>query len=162
MTHLDDLAAALVDDELSHDQRDRALAHLTGCASCRDEVEAQRLLKIRLSVSQAPGISTSLTVRLLAIPSNVPAADPRRTGALPQSGPRGIRRPAARPLPFARHRVAGSLSALAVVLGGAMLLGGEQGGVQPPVGSFLEQHSATNGQLPLNDPAIMLTSFTGR
>ena len=42
---LGELLTALVDGALSHAERERALAHLTGCAGCREEVEAQRALK---------------------------------------------------------------------------------------------------------------------
>jgi hypothetical protein len=43
--HLGERVAALVDGELGHDARERALAHLAGCQACRHEVETQRLLK---------------------------------------------------------------------------------------------------------------------
>ncbi len=46
--HLGVRAAALVDGELGHDARDKALAHLAECPRCRDEVETQRLLKSAL------------------------------------------------------------------------------------------------------------------
>jgi anti-sigma factor RsiW len=39
---------ALVDGELEHDDRDRALAHLAGCARCRSEADMLRRLKRRL------------------------------------------------------------------------------------------------------------------
>jgi len=165
MSHLDDLAAALVDGELPPDQRDRALAHLAGCAACRDEVDVQRRLKARLAAAGAPPIPSDLTVRLLAIPSTAPEPEVRRRGALPVGGPRG-RRPAGRTVPARAprraRRMAGSLSALVVVLGGAMLLGGEKQGVEPPVGAFVVEHTATNGQMPLSDPAagVLLTSYT--
>ena len=43
--HLGPRLAALVDGELSHDDRDRALAHIAGCAQCRSLVESERALK---------------------------------------------------------------------------------------------------------------------
>ena len=45
MTHLGRLVSALVDGELSHDERDRALAHVATCEQCRAIVEAERALK---------------------------------------------------------------------------------------------------------------------
>jgi anti-sigma factor RsiW len=40
---------ALVDGALGHAERERAHAHLAGCAGCRAEVEQQRALKARLA-----------------------------------------------------------------------------------------------------------------
>ncbi|MGH8777110.1 MAG: anti-sigma factor family protein [Jiangellaceae bacterium] len=45
MKHLGVLVTALVDDQLGHDDRDRALAHVAGCAECRAEVERERQTK---------------------------------------------------------------------------------------------------------------------
>lgn len=67
MTHLGDLVAALVDNELSHDGRDRALAHVAGCAQCRAEVDRQRRLKALLANQSDPQPSADLQTRLRAI-----------------------------------------------------------------------------------------------
>ncbi|MEU6039344.1 zf-HC2 domain-containing protein [Actinomadura sp. NPDC047616] len=48
MSCLGERLTALVDGELGHDERDRALAHLAVCARCRAEAEALRGLKSRL------------------------------------------------------------------------------------------------------------------
>jgi anti-sigma factor RsiW len=171
MNHLDDLAAALVDDELRPAERDRALAHVAGCAPCREEVEAQRRLKARLAGVADPQPTEALMSALLAVPSAEPApADVVRRSARsvgPAAGrprSRGLRR--TRPVPARGRSVvrttAGVLSAVAVALGGAVLLGGTQGDVKPPVSTFVADHSAANGSSPLSDPAadIVLTSFT--
>jgi anti-sigma factor RsiW len=88
--HLGDRISALVDDALPADARDRALVHITGCASCRLEFESARLLKARLSVLPAPQVPSGLTARLLAMaepggpipprPSQLPT-QPRVMGA---------------------------------------------------------------------------------
>jgi anti-sigma factor RsiW len=49
MTCLGEGLTALVDGELDHDERDRALAHLASCAGCRAEADTLRALKRRLS-----------------------------------------------------------------------------------------------------------------
>ncbi|GAA0564150.1 anti-sigma factor family protein [Actinomadura livida] len=55
MSCLGERLTALVDGELGHEERDRVLAHLAGCAQCKDEVTALRLLKGRLrGLSDAP------------------------------------------------------------------------------------------------------------
>ncbi|HEY8479631.1 MAG TPA: zf-HC2 domain-containing protein [Spirillospora sp.] len=48
MSCLGERLTALVDGELGHEERDRALAHLAVCAQCRDEVTSLRLIKGRL------------------------------------------------------------------------------------------------------------------
>jgi anti-sigma factor RsiW len=48
MSHLGDRISALVDGELSPAERDRAHAHLAGCAACRAEANQLRALKKRM------------------------------------------------------------------------------------------------------------------
>ncbi|MBO2455090.1 zf-HC2 domain-containing protein [Actinomadura barringtoniae] len=48
MSCLGERLTALVDGELGHDERDRALAHLARCERCRSEADALRRLKGRL------------------------------------------------------------------------------------------------------------------
>ncbi len=168
MSHLDDLAAALVDNELSHDARDRALAHITRCDGCRAEVDAQRRLKALLANQSDPEMPAGLNARLLDLartasgPSN--DTDVVR-GASTRPGPprrRVARRPAERA--SLRSRAA-TYSALGVALvAGVAAVGGEKAGqpVRPPVESYVEDHAATTGRLgPLNDPAgsVILSSF---
>jgi anti-sigma factor RsiW len=157
--HLGDLAAALVDGELDHDQRDRALAHITCCAECRAEVDAQRRLKALLANQSDPVLSASLTVRLLAVPRDAAGHDK------PDVVRRGrASRPSARPAPRSLRSKAATYSALSVALiAGVVAAGGNEGPrVRPPVSSFVDDHTATTGRLgPLNDPAgnVVLTSF---
>ncbi|GGS65269.1 hypothetical protein GCM10010156_25250 [Planobispora rosea] len=65
MSHLGERVSALVDGELNHHERDRALAHLTFCADCRAEVDTMRALKSRLRSLDGPSIPADLTVSLL-------------------------------------------------------------------------------------------------
>jgi hypothetical protein len=50
MSHLGDKVTALVDGQLTIEATERAHGHLAGCRECRDMVEAERLMKARLSV----------------------------------------------------------------------------------------------------------------
>lgn len=64
MSCLGERLTALVDGELDHDDRDRALAHLAGCTTCRAEADTMRRLKKRLnSLTELPP-STDLLTRL--------------------------------------------------------------------------------------------------
>lgn len=68
--HLGDRVAALVDGELDHEARDRALAHIAHCAACRAEVEAHRAVKemLRRAVAPRPDAGTVTDLLALAAP----------------------------------------------------------------------------------------------
>jgi anti-sigma factor RsiW len=68
--HLGPRLAALVDGELSHDDRDRALAHIAGCAQCRTLVESERTLKGQLGAMAMPEPSARLMAALFQIPQS--------------------------------------------------------------------------------------------
>jgi anti-sigma factor RsiW len=65
MAHLGERVSALVDGELNHTERERALAHLTFCADCRREVDSTRALKSRLRSLDHPPMPADLTMSLL-------------------------------------------------------------------------------------------------
>jgi anti-sigma factor RsiW len=147
MSHLDDLAAALVDNELDHDARDRALSHITRCAPCRAEVDAQRRLKALLANQADPEVSIDLTMRLLVL---------SRTATGPANDVVRLRR---RP-----RRRAATYSALSVaLLAGVAVAGGQstQPSVRPPVQTFVDEHNATTSRVGyLNDAGtVVMTSF---
>lgn len=91
MSCLGDRLTALVDGELDHDGRDRALSHLAGCADCRAEAEALRGLKRRLSSLREVPADVALLARLYGMdPQGARAAAPPEWGAVrPQAGPVG-------------------------------------------------------------------------
>jgi hypothetical protein len=66
--HLGPRLAALVDGEMSHDDRDRALGHIAGCAQCRSLVESERTLKGQLGAMAMPEPSARLMASLFQIP----------------------------------------------------------------------------------------------
>ncbi|MFI6818489.1 anti-sigma factor family protein [Nonomuraea sp. NPDC050328] len=96
MSHLGENVSALVDGELNHMERERALAHLTFCAECRREVESMRALKSRLRSLDGPAMPADLTMSLLLMgePGGpVPPRErpfPRTFGGVPLPGPRSI------------------------------------------------------------------------
>ncbi|MCC3775993.1 zf-HC2 domain-containing protein [Streptomyces sp. UNOB3_S3] len=66
--HLGDRLAALVDGELGHDSRERVLAHLATCWTCKAEADAQRRLKNVFAEAAPPPLSDSLLARLQGLP----------------------------------------------------------------------------------------------
>ena len=170
--HLGGQLPALVDGELGHAARERALAHLAHCTPCRAEVDAHRRLKARLLDAGGPPPPAALLDRLLAMPAAPPdpgppaprrrapagTAPPARPGA---TGP-GRRRPG-RQRRQARAAVGGAV--LAVGLGVVLALGAPPGAARPAVdpGSevFLVDHAGTAVVLPLGDPGgVSSAAFT--
>lgn len=179
MTHLGDRLSALVDGELSHDERDRVLAHLTRCAACRELVESERAVKARLVGLAPPPLPPTLVARLrdLPAPSSLPGAPmatpglttASRGGAVvsaPTLPARRLRRGSRRPGPgrargsgWQRRRVASAGALVGVALATAFVVGGEQGGgatVRPPVDRFSIEHASVTGTVPLVDPASLI------
>lgn len=98
--HLGDRLAALVDGELSHEARERVLAHLATCARCKAEADAQRRLKSVFAEAPPPPPSESLLARLQGLPAGVGGPDggsPLGAGPDPfpgrSGGVFGVRRP---------------------------------------------------------------------
>ena len=153
--HLGGEVAALVDGELGHADRERALRHLAHCETCRAEVDAARRFKARLRglSASAPAPDPLLADRLLALGRTAPTP-PR---AVP-SGPRSRTdpaRPGRRRLP--RAAVGGAV--LAIGLGAVLALGGPARPARTPVDPtsdvFLDEHAATTAEIPLSDPAVV-------
>ncbi|GHF68782.1 hypothetical protein GCM10010218_57790 [Streptomyces mashuensis] len=92
--HLGDRLAALVDGELGHDSRERVLAHLATCWTCKAEADAQRRLKSVFAEAAVPPVSDALLARLHSLPAVVSADDDARGGpaAGGERGPGDARR----------------------------------------------------------------------
>jgi anti-sigma factor RsiW len=103
VSHLGDRVTALVDGQLPIDATERAHAHLAGCPECREAVEAERLIKSRLSVLTGPEPAGDLVGRLLAMggPSGPLPPRPGHVPGSPRPQPVTLRRPTptARPAP---------------------------------------------------------------
>ena len=133
---LGDVAAALIDGELSHAERERAHRHLTHCADCRAEVDAERRLKLRLhGLAEVPVLGEPLSAWLLAVGSADPSLSrrppaPSSTSRRSRPGTAGPRsgRPGNRPH-ARRRRTLGGAAFVALGLTAAFALGG---GSEPP------------------------------
>lgn len=181
MKHLGIQVTALVDDQLSHDERDRALAHVTRCEQCRLEMEQERATKA--AVRRLPRVEppAELVQALLAMAATGEPLPPQRRPfpgpAMPpvswrpqESGPQG-RRPISRqgsrrpePAPrLQRERLrlaaAGALSAGALTLLLATLgapTAAAPTSVVPPMQTFAVEHARSTGSLPFVEPASVL------
>jgi anti-sigma factor RsiW len=187
--HLGPRISALVDGELGHGARDRALAHIAHCSSCRAALEEERRIKDRLSAAPAPPASAELTARLHALSDPGDPLPPRerrmplaplvptlpapgrrlRSGRAGRPGGRGdATRPGGRGTTRrVRYTAAAAASAAGVMLVTAFLAGAapqEPGNpVLPPAAELSVEHAATTSGLPLSDPAFdaVTASFGG-
>ena len=134
MSHLGRWLSALVDGELDGTERDRVLNHVAGCTTCRQEANAMRALKRRLTALGDTCAETSIAGRLIELARGdqaVPAGGGFRSAALPAgpSGPQLAR--AARALrPGWKVATGSATSALLAVGAIAFLIGNAS--VQPP------------------------------
>lgn len=150
MSHLGERLSALIDGELSHDQRDRVLAHLAKCEPCRREVAALRLLKRRMRALGETTAAAGLTDRLMAMAAT-PGGLPR---SLPARGEPGGESTARFPV---RSLALGALVFLALGLpAAAFVAGGTQAepgpSVTPAVDMYVTQHAITTGAVPAATP----------
>ncbi len=186
--HLGQRISALVDGELGHEARDRALAHIAHCVSCRAALEEERQVKDRLATAPSPPASPQLTARLRALAEPGDPLPPlaRRmplAPVVPTLPAPGGRRPGRRNRPDgradsrgpgnrsrsrrARYAAATAVSVAGLVLATAFLAGAapQQPGtpVLPPAAELTVEHAATTSGLPLSDPAFdaVTASFGG-
>jgi anti-sigma factor RsiW len=173
MSHLGERLTALVDGELGHDERDRALAHLAACDLCRAEADALRALKrrlramgdavpaerllARLQAMGEPGDPLPPAVRRLPGESRGPSAG--RPATRPRdTRPAGRARRAAarRRLPRGRYLLAGAATLAVLGIGSAAFAAGSDPRslprVAPSVEQFAVEHALTSGDVPLTDP----------
>ncbi|MBL1066290.1 anti-sigma factor [Streptomyces sp. 7-21] len=157
--HLGESLAALVDGELSHDRRDRVLAHLATCPSCKAEADAQRRLKSVFAQSPLPTPPQDLLARLQGLPALAEEPPPPPPGSGPKLPPgrpeerdtglgRGFRihEPGAVARLPRGHRLAfaaaGAVSLAAFAIGGAV----SGAGSQPATVSASGSTASTAGQ----------------
>jgi anti-sigma factor RsiW len=170
MSHLGDEIAALVDGELTHDARDRALAHLARCDSCRAAVDAERRTKATLAGLGETTVPPALAARLRDIPAeqSLPARFGHGRAWLPSRrkdsrGPAGGR-PARVPRRRRRRvRVAASGAVLVGAAAAAFAVGGgpsDDRSVTPQMDRFGVEHVAVTPEVPLSDqgdPAVVVS-----
>jgi anti-sigma factor RsiW len=175
MTHLGERLTALVDGELGHDERDRALMHLAACDQCRVEADALRALKRRLRAVGDAVPAESLLGRLRAmgepgepLPPEIrrfPGQSRVRAAARIATRPRDTRSPGGHPrraatarrrLPRGRYLLAGAATLAVLGIGSAAFAAGSEPRslprVAPSVEQFAVEHALTSGDVPLTAP----------
>lgn len=171
-----ELLSALVDGALGHDERDRVLAHLTGCPPCRAELDAQRRVKARVAglaaATPAPPDRLVRALEQLVVPGAEPVRrpSPSTPAARVRPGAGRATRPAAGPGRHTRRRasrvgaVGGALLALGV--GAALLLGAPRTTPSTPVDpasdDFVVDFVSTTGGVPLADPVDAVATLPRR
>ena len=175
MKHLGERVTALVDEQLDHDARDVALAHLARCAACQAAVAAERgvaamlrnLPDVRPSerfvqmLLGLPGPDGPLPPDRTSFPGAAPAPAQWRLAATPAGGVPQPREPHSDAAPTARrsgvrYALAGSVS-LGVLAAALASLGGEpEEPVVPPTQHFTVEHARSSGALPFADPSAVV------
>jgi anti-sigma factor RsiW len=181
MSHLGDRVSALVDGELSHAERDRALAHLADCARCRAEVESERQIKATIRAQVHPALPAGLVASLQRLAEPGEPLPPERPGfpdrfRTPAAWRPVDRRPDGRPgtdgvrsgppVPARRSPLrrrmrlaAGGVLVAAAATAGLALLGGAQEDgtpVVPPVERLTVEHARTSQAPPFADSTLMV------
>ena len=175
MTHLGPRLSALVDGELDHESRDRALAHIAHCKECRGQLDAERSVKDLLAAAADPTPPDRVLAALhgLARPGG---PLPPRARTMPQGPvvpvlppPGRLRRtagaangPATYGLPRRRSRrvrfaAAGTLSLASLLLVTAFAAGGQgqpSAPVVPPSAELSVEHTATTVGITVGDPGF--------
>ena len=133
--------AELADGRLVGSELERALAHVSVCASCRDALDVQRSIKARLRGSIGPGPSDAFISRLSKVPDSPVRTDP--SVAVAKSRARQRRRLA----------VAGASTMVVAValVGGASTLAQTATSVPvvvPNLAAFSAEHVSVSGLLP--------------
>jgi anti-sigma factor RsiW len=151
MTHLGERLSALIDGELSCEERDRVLGHLARCGWCRDEASALRTLKRRMNGLGETAAGAALTGRLIGLSSD--------GGVWPETSAFGaapVDRTDARGA--ARYLLAGSVAVFLAGLGTAAFIAGGDPQAQlpapkvtPSVDVMVLEHDGMNG-LYVHDP----------
>jgi hypothetical protein len=183
VSHLGDRLSALVDGELSHEARDRALAHVAHCPSCHALLDSERAVKEALASARAPKPPASVLDSLNAIA--LPGAPlPPRARTMPQGPvvpvlpppgrtPRGARADSRGPSSYggtsarratrARYAAVGALSVAGLVLGTAFAAGAPRqpaADVVPASAELSVEHTATTSGFTVGDPGLgMSVSF---
>jgi anti-sigma factor RsiW len=144
VSHLGDRLAALVDGELDHESRDRALAHIATCDSCRAEVDAERRLKARIRSLSQPELAPDLNLRLLSL-AGTSLGDSLPPGSM-YLNPH-LRRDRT------RKAAAAAACILAMTLTTAFAVGGSPTGtpVRPAVDQYAVEHALVVNDVPLSD-----------
>ena len=155
MSHLGRWLSALVDGELDGVERDRVLNHVAGCDACRQEANAMRALKRRLTALGDTCAESAIASRLIELArgeEHAPAGFVGTSASWPLADLRPATVRVARQIRPGWKLATGSAgSALIAIAFAAFLLGNGSSGppapkVTPSVDSYLLQHSYDVGQ----------------
>ena len=154
-SHLGERLSAFIDGELSHQQRERVLAHLAHCVPCRQEAAALRTLKQRMHALGEATADTALTDRLIAVAG---VAGPSPWGRRPRlAGRRPTPSTSRRHWPVRSIAVAGlTLAGLGVPAAAFLAGGGQQEpgpSVTPAIDTYMMQHNLSAGNAPAAGPS---------
>jgi hypothetical protein len=158
VSHPGERLSAFIDGELSHQQRERVLAHLAHCRPCRQEAAALRMLKQRMHALGEATADTALTDRLIAVAGVASAAPWRRRARL--AGRRSMLGVPRRRWPVRSIAVAGlTLAGLGVPAAAFMAGGGQQEpgpSITPAIDTYMMQHALSAGNAPVTtaSPAV--------
>jgi len=155
MSHLGRWLSAQIDGELDGVERDRVLNHIAGCEACRDEANALRALKRRMTALGDSASSTAIASRLMELARSDPDLDAPPAMAPWVPAPTGL----APRQPWLTWRIAtGSAGSALLAIGViAFMLGGGSGNTQqdrpvphvtPAVDAYWTEHIFDTGQLP--------------
>ncbi len=162
MSHLGRWLSALVDGELADIERDRVLNHVAGCTACRQEANAMRALKRRLTALGDTCAESPIAGRLIELARDQagPAGGAFSLAPWPAAAfdpqPGGALRPARLGWKIATGSATGALLAVGVI---AFLLGNASvtppvPKVTPSVDSYLVQHGYDAGQAPAGSAPV--------
>src|ERR1700722_616215 len=166
MSHLGRWLSAQVDSELDGAERDRVLNPLAGCDTCREEANALRALKRRMTSFGAGVGDMAITSKLIELASASTEVVAGPTGKLswpelpdPIGGSR---------VPWLNWRVASYSAGSALLAIGvlAFMLGGSTASnpsprVSPAVDAYWTQHSYDTGQAPATSRSLAQTAGPG-
>jgi anti-sigma factor RsiW len=157
MSHLGRWLSALVDDELDGDERDRVLNHLARCTPCRQEANALRALKRRMTALAEDGADSAIAGRLMDLArTDAATAGPSAAARWPASWPAGRAPGSSWVWQQVRSgwMLAASSAGLALAAIGAVafVLGGTPSApvpqITPAVETYWLQHGYDTGQAP--------------
>jgi putative zinc finger protein len=157
VSHLGRWLSALVDGELNGEERDRVLNHIAGCEACRQETNAMRALKRRLTALGETSADSAIAGRLIELGRSDQSAPvgavhsslSKQRSQLDLAAPRGPRQ-IVQGLRMAAGSAGSALLAIGII---AFLLGNTDSDppapkVTPSVDSYLLQHTRDAGEAP--------------
>jgi hypothetical protein len=155
VSHLGRWLSALVDGELDGEERDRVLNHIAGCEACRQETNAMRALKRRLTALGGTSDDSAIAGRLIELGrGDHAAADPMHGALSTRPSQLGLAERGPRQIVQGLRMAAGSAGGALLAIGlFAFLLGNTDAQppapkVTPSVDSYLLQHTRDAGEAP--------------